>query len=160
VNAYRGDLASLGPHASEAVPPLRFDPPPAERADEHFLERSQVPVQVLRVLLEIHDRVSHELPRPVKRGVPAALHLEKLHAARREKLRRRGAASAAPRLSSERDDGRMLHEKKHVVRELSRDPLSREPSLQLESSGVGEEAEVADGEGVAGGSRKQEAGSR
>jgi hypothetical protein len=53
----------------------------------------------------------------------------------------------------------VLDEKKNILRLFAADPLSRDFPLQLERRGVGEEAEVADGEGR-GDSRKQRAESR
>jgi hypothetical protein len=57
----------------------------------------------------------------------------------------------------------VLDEKKNILRLFAADPLSRDFPLQLERRGVGEEAEVADGEVRGrgrGDSRKQRAESR
>jgi hypothetical protein len=146
VHSDGSDLAPPRPDSGESVLPPGIDPPPAERADQHLLERAQVPVQILPVLLEVQDGIPHELSRSVERRVAAALHLEELHPARREKLSLCRAVAAVLRLSPERDHGWMLHEQKHIVLQLSRDPLARQLPLQLQSRGIAEVAQVVNGE--------------
>jgi hypothetical protein len=161
VHADRCDLAPSGPDTGESILPTGSYPPPAERADEHFLESAQIPVQILPVSLEVEDGIAHELSRPVEGCVAAALNLVELHAPSRQKLRGGAVVATALRLSPQRDDRWMLDEEEDVVRLVSADPFSRKLPLNIERGGVGEEAEIADGEGLGSGeSRRQKAESR
>jgi len=111
--------------------------------DQRFFHLAQIPVQILLVPAQVHDRVADELARPVEGDVAAALRLEQLDAARREEGGRRNEIlrlGAAP----ERDHGRMLEQEQHIVRDLAADPRAGHRALELEPARVGDEAEVHD----------------
>ncbi len=137
------DLAIAHPDARLARIARGDDVPRRERANHHLFEPAQVPVQVLRVLLEVDDGISDELPRAVKRDVAAALHLEQLHAARREQL---GCGEQVALLGgpSQRDHGRVLDEEQEVVGDGPRQARPRRLALQGERVGVGHDAKVGD----------------
>src|SRR5262249_11406548 len=99
------------------------------------------PVQILRVPLEIDDRIADQLPRPMERDVAAALHLEVLHAARREHARARDEMLRLRR-APHRDHRRMLHEQEDVPSDLPRHPPARRGALQLQRLAVRQRAEV------------------
>ena len=75
--------------------------------------------------------IPDELPGPVERYVAAALHLEQLHAVRREIRRRRDEVRAfgGP---PQGHHGRVLDQEQHVLGDLAADAATRDVTLQLE----------------------------
>ena len=125
VHADRGHLAArsvLGPHAAaggrqrprgpdpgEAGPPLARHAQLRQCDDQGFLNPAEIPVEILPVALEIHDRVADELARTVEGHITAALHLEQFDTALRQRLGGRQQV-LSPGRAPERHDGRMLDE--------------------------------------------------
>ena len=143
VHADGGDLAVAHPDAGLARVARGVDAERREHANHHVLELAQVPMQVLRVPLEVDDRIADQLAGSVKGDVAAALDVEQLHAARRELL---GGCEQVASLggAAERDDRRMLDEEEHVVRKGAGQSCLRRVSLERERVGVGHDAEVGD----------------
>ncbi len=92
---------------------------------------------------EVQDRIPHELARAVEGDVPAALHLEDLHAALAQRVRRKREAGLL-RATAERDDGVVLHEQEEVLGQLAGLPGAAEPALELEHLTVRTAPEIVD----------------
>ena len=67
---------------------------------------------------QIKYRIPHQLSRPVKRNIPAAIALEQLDAASRQHFGRSEHVGGFG-VAAERDDGRVFEEQQHVA-DLSR----------------------------------------
>jgi hypothetical protein len=93
------------------------------------------------VSLEIEHRIANELARSVKGHVTAALHLEKLDAARAEEVRTRYQILLLRR-ATESYHWRMLHEEKNILRDRAGNTLSCHLALKLETLLVSHPAEA------------------
>src|SRR4051794_18642196 len=76
------DLPIPDPHPGVFVDPFTLYAERGESVDESVLELPQIPVEVLAMLLEVEDRITHELARAMEGDVAAALDLEQLDATR------------------------------------------------------------------------------
>ena len=70
------DFLSLRPHSGIRGFSLRLYSIVRKSVDERRFDRSQVPVQVLTVALQVNDRISNELSGAVERDITPALDLE------------------------------------------------------------------------------------
>ena len=112
-------------------------------ANHQLLEIAHVRVHVAPIRLEVDDRIADELPGAVIGHVAAATRLVHLDAPGREHLRRRDDVRAgAVRFHAERDDVRVLEQKKDVG-DPARLAILHECALQRERLGVGHDAEPA-----------------
>jgi hypothetical protein len=116
VDADRRDLPRrpLEPDAGQPLDPLPVDLEGGERADQRLLEVATVLLDVAPVLVEIEDRVAHELAGAVERGLAAAVGLDELDLGVRRHVQLAGLLGAA----AHRDHGRVL-EQDHGVRDRS-----------------------------------------
>src|SRR3989442_1021183 len=73
----------------------------------------------------MENRIADQLPRPVKRDVPAALHLEDFDPGRLEQVR-------GVRIPAQRHDGRVLQKQQYVVWQSAGNPILRELTLPLQ----------------------------
>lgn len=51
-----------------------------KRVDHRLLQQPHVVVQAQPEVVQIHDRIQHDLPRPVIRHIPAAIRRLHIHA--------------------------------------------------------------------------------
>ena len=79
-----GDLPSAGPDTGKPLAALTRDAEGSERPYERCLNLPEIPVQVLRVTLEVDDGIADELPRTMEGHVATPLHLVQFHAPCRE----------------------------------------------------------------------------
>ena len=122
-----------------------------DRANDHFLELPEIPVEVELVAIEINDGISDELSWAVKGHVAAAFHIEEFDAARCQEFgsgkQRRGIARGA----AERDDRGMLDEHEQVLLKGAVEARACGGALEGEHVGKGAGAEVGDVEVALGG---------
>src|SRR5581483_598800 len=80
MHADGGDLPGrpLQPDAGEAVEPRPFHAERGERRDQRLFEVADVLLDVAAVAVEVEDRVTDELARPVERRLAAAVGLDDL----------------------------------------------------------------------------------
>ncbi len=90
--------------------------------------------------LEIDDRVTHELARTVEGDIAAPLDLEQLDSFALQKLRR-GNEVLLFTAAAQGDDGRVLDEQEHVLRDGARNSVSRDAALKLQRLAVGQATE-------------------
>jgi hypothetical protein len=98
--------------------------------DHHFFQHAHVPNHVPAYCAEVQHRISHNLPRPVVRNIPAAIGGVKLHALLLQNSVRRQQMLAAA-VAAERNHVRMLAEEQYVADRV-RLPRCDKPLLQRE----------------------------
>src|SRR5690606_1439537 len=107
-------LASAGPYSREAGAAFALEPVSRAGDYERLLHLSQIPVQVLAMLLQVHDGVADQLAGPVEGDVAAALDFVQLDSSC-GKERRGSGEMPGLRGTSHRHHGGMLHEQEHVL---------------------------------------------
>jgi hypothetical protein len=100
-------------------------------------------VQIFPVPSQIDDRVAYQLARTVEGHVATTLHFEDLHASSFQLggPQWEAGGSGAP---AERNDRLVLHQKEHVVLNVTGNALAAQPPLKLQDLGIGLTAQVAD----------------
>ena len=128
VDSDAGDLLSPGPHPGVAAVPLALDSEGVEGEDESLLYLPEKPMQILAVLGEVVDRISHQLAGSMERHVASSLDLDEIDVTRIEFVGGRCKVRCVEP-SSEGDYRRMLHQQQQVVVDHSRDALLGEGAL-------------------------------
>lgn len=141
MDADRRDLSFRRVDAGQSFDSECFDPEVGERPHQHFLEITDVKMDVFLVRRQVYDRITDDLSEPVICNLAAAVGDENLGVDRFKDFGRREHAVFL-RASADRENVRMLEQQK-IVANAVRDDVGLEFFLKRESVRVAETTETA-----------------
>ena len=114
-NTDGSDFIRPDPYAGEAVSPSGGDIPGGKRGDDNIFEPAQIAMNVFAVSLQVHNGITDQLARPMKRHLPATTDAMDRHLTGVEQI----SLVASP---AQGEYGRVF-EQDERVRNLARNPL-------------------------------------